>query len=231
MKYAIVDFRIDNEEEQNLRKLGLDIIKCPPCKKLYDSICGHPDILTFFINNKKAVVHKDIDTDFIKKLNSINVEVLLSKNSLSDSYPRDVILNALNLPDFFVHKLKYTDPTVINNIENKKLINVNQGYTKCSCAVICKDAIITSDISISRALKNESIDVLLIPPGDILLPGLDYGFIGGSCGAFDNYVVFFGNLKYYSYGSEVLKFLEKHNMKPVFLRDGKLIDRGSIFFI
>jgi len=73
---------------------------------------------------------------------------------------------------------------------------------------------------------------LLLPPGDIELPGLNYGFIGGSCGLLDEkYLVFYGNLKNYKYGSEVLAFLDKYNITPIYLSDSNLIDRGSIFFL
>ena len=49
-------------------------------------------------------------------------------------------------------------------------------------AVVSNKAIITSDKVIAHEAKKVDLDVLLIPPGDIILPGLDYGFIGGCCG-------------------------------------------------
>lgn len=68
----------------------------------------------------------------------------------------------------------------------------------------------TSDIKIGKILKENNIDVLLLPPGDIILPGLDYGFIGGTCGLLDNNTLaFYGNLNTYKYGDEVLFFFEK----------------------
>ncbi|MCH3962829.1 MAG: hypothetical protein LKE46_01000 [Clostridium sp.] len=231
MKYAIIDFRTSIEEKENLIKLGAEIIICPPCRELYGEVCGHPDMLLHFIDKHTAVVHRNIDKSFIKKLENIGIDVLLSECKLTDRYPEDIILNALDLPELFVHNLKYTDHVLLNNIKNKKLINVNQGYTKCSSAIIGKNAVVTSDTGIYTALLEENVNLLQIPYGDILLPNFDYGFIGGCCGSFDDCVVFFGDLSYYSYGEKMLAFLKKHNMKPVFLRKGKLIDRGSIFFI
>lgn len=231
MRYAIVDFRINDEEKQNLINLGVEIILCPPCRLLYDSVCGHPDMQIHFIDKHTVIVHKDMNEIFINKLISIGLNVILSKNSLTDKYPEDIILNALNLPNLFVHNLKYTDKILLNNVQNKKLINVSQGYTKCSCAPVNKNAIITSDPSILKTLEGENIDILKIPSGDIILPGLDYGFIGGCCGILYNYMIFFGDLNYYAYSEKIINFLGKYNLKPIFLRKGKLIDRGSIFFI
>ena len=44
----------------------------------------------------------------------------------------------------------------------------------------------------------------------------------------NNTMAFFGNLDKYKYGTEVKKFLKKHNVEPVYLHDGGLIDRGSL---
>ncbi|WP_125152752.1 DUF6873 family GME fold protein [Clostridium rectalis] len=232
MPISFVDYRINKNEEANLKKLGVEIIKCPPCKQLYQAICGHPDMILHIINNKKIIVNKDIDKNFISKLNSFNIDVILSKNSLKIKYPYDIILNAVSMDYLFFHYINYTDPNLLLQLNNKKQISVKQGYTKCSTAIINSKAIITSDKSIDAAMKKENIDSLLLPPGDILLPGFDYGFIGGCCGMVtEKEMAFYGNLNYYKYGKEVLNFLYKYNVKPIFLSDGKLIDRGSILTI
>lgn len=231
LKYAFVDYRISKEEKYNLESLGCTVITCPPSPLLYEAISGHPDILIHLINNKKVIVHKDIDFNFIQLLENLNLEIYFSLNSLKDTYPYDIILNAVNLKDYFIHSLKFTDKNLLNNLSRKKLINVNQGYTKCSTAVVKDNAIITSDTSIYQALKSEPIDVLLLPAGDIILPGLDYGFIGGTCGKADDKIVFYGTLEKYKYGDLVLDFLKKHQMIPFYLSDTPLIDRGSILFL
>lgn len=231
LKYAFVDYRISKEEKYNLESLGCTVIVCPPFPLLYEAISGHPDILIHLINNKKIIVHKDIDFNFIQLLKNLNLEVHYSLDSLKATYPYDIILNAVNLKDYFIHNLKFTDKNLLSNLSKKKLINVNQGYTKCSTAVIKNNAIITSDNSIYQALKSEPIDVLLLPAGDILLPGLNYGFIGGTCGRIDDKIVFYGTLEKYKYGDLVLDFLKKHQMTPFYLSDNPLIDRGSILFL
>ncbi|KHO33203.1 DUF6873 family GME fold protein [Clostridium tetani] len=229
MKYLFIDGRICIEEEYNLISLGYNIIKCPIFSLLYYAISGHPDILIHVLDEKNLILHKDIDKEFIKKLKNLKFNIKLSKNSLSSSYPMNIGLNAVNLSNVFIHSLKYTDPVLMENVKNKNLINVKQGYTKCSVAVVNNNAIITSDKIIAHKAKEASIDVLLIPPGDIILPGLDYGFIGGCCGLIEkDLMAFFGDLNYFNYGNEIKEFLYKHNVKPIYLRKGKLIDRGSI---
>lgn len=232
LKYAVVDFRISVEEKNNLKDLGYEILICPPSNLLYETVCGHPDMLLHIISDDTIMVHKNTDKKFIDTLTSMNFKVVFSKNRLEKEYPYDIFLNSINISNLFLHNLKYTDPNLMLYVKNKKLININQGYSKCSTAIINEKAIITSDKSIAKALLNENVDVLLLPPGDILLPGLDYGFIGGCCGLLNKKsIAFYGDLKNYLYGHEVMNFLEKYNVKPVFLSSGKLVDRGSLFVI
>lgn len=229
MNTVLVDYRIAPEEKLSLERLNFKVLPCPPNNCLYEAICGHPDILLNKIDKTTLLVHKQMDNYFIELLAKSNINVILSHNSLGNEYPRNIILNAINLETIFVHNIKYTDLNLMEMVKNKKLVNTNQGYTKCSTALVNEMAIITSDTSIASALREENLDVLLIPSGDILLPGLDYGFIGGCCGLLNsNTLAFYGDLHYYAYGREIHNFLEKHNVTPVFLRKGKLIDRGSI---
>lgn len=231
---CFIDYRASDEEISNLKKLNLDIIKIPKCKKVYGAIDGHVDIQLNILNksSKEVIVHKDISSDFLSTLKSKNIKYTLSNSSLSNKYPGDILLNALILDSFFIHNLKYTDKTLLSFQKEKELLNVKQGYTKCSVLPISDSAFITSDIGIFNVLKELNKDVLLLPPGDILLPELNYGFIGGIGGIIDSGKLgIFGELEHYKYGDDVYKFLYKHNVEPISLKKGKLIDRGSLFVL
>ncbi|MBU3182685.1 DUF6873 family GME fold protein [Clostridium psychrophilum] len=231
MKNLIVDFRIANEEKEYLISKGYNLLICPPNNSLYEAVKGHPDMLMHILGNT-IVVDKNMDDEFIHKLVLQNYKIYKSTSTLKTKYPYDISLNSLSIGNLFIHSINFTDITLLSLLRNKKLINVNQGYTKCSTCIVNDHAIITSDVSIAKVLILEKIDVLLIPPGDILLPGLNYGFIGGATGLIeDNVLAFYGHLDNYLYGKEVLAFLNKHMVEPVFLSTGKLIDRGSIFRI
>ncbi|MBU3092466.1 hypothetical protein K2F40_03500 [Clostridium sp. CM028] len=229
MKNIIVDFRIHNEEKEYLVSRGYNLLICPPSNILYEAVCGHPDMLMHILG-KDIIVHKDMDNEFILSLILLNYKVYKSNSTLKDKYPYDICLNSLSLGNLFIHSVNFTDTNLLSLLKTRKLINVKQGYTKCSTCIVNDHAVITSDVSIAKALSIEKIDILLIPPGDIILPGLNYGFIGGVTGLIeDNVLAFYGHLDHYLYGKEVLNFLNKHKVEPVFLRNGKLIDRGSIF--
>ncbi len=75
-----------------------------------------------------------------------------------------------------------------NGIE---IVDVKQGYTRCSTAVIGKNSAITADSTIYNALTKNGIDVLKIDSGSVRLDGYGYGFIGGACTMIDDDTVAF----------------------------------------
>jgi hypothetical protein len=232
MNTVIVDYRTSEEELETLNKLNFKTILCPPCRKLYPAVWGHPDMQLCIIDKKNIILHRDMEQSFAKELSLRGINILYTHNNLNESYPQDIILNSLVLGDIFMHRLASTDPGLMNCFRTKKCINVKQGYTKCSTAVLSDRAVITSDSGIASALKNNGIDVLQLPPGDIELPGLNYGFIGGTCGLLqEGLLAFFGDLAHYAHGKEVLMFLRKHSIEPLYLKKGKLTDRGTLFCI
>lgn len=231
---CFIDYRCSKEEIKSLEKLNINPIIVPKCNDIYDAINGHVDIQLHILdkNIPHVMLQKNISTEFLKILEANKIQYSFSESKLGYSYPQNIILNAFSSSNLFVHNLNYTDKNLLNAQKNKKKIHVKQGYTKCSILPINENAVITSDKGIYKSLKKENIDVLLIPPSDILLPSLNYGFIGGTGGLIsENKLAFFGELKNYAYGKEVYDFLFKYDVKPIYLRKGKLIDRGSLFIL
>lgn len=232
--FCFIDYRTSNQEIIILNNQGFTCLKIPKCTKLYPSIDGHVDIQIAVLNKckKEVIIHKNMNENFKNLLVSNGIIFSETACSLNSTYPLNVILNALILENHFIHNLKFTDPFLSKSQNSKKLINVKQGYTKCSCLPINEKAIITSDSGIHKTLSREGFDVLLIPPGDIDLPGLDYGFIGGTGGMISkNTMAFFGSLDQYLYGDDIKKFLSKYNVTPLYLKDDKLTDRGSLLIL
>ena len=230
--HCFIDYRTTKEELVNLSKLNMNPILIPKCNEVYEAINGHPDIQLNILKNKSSnqiIVQKNISQCFKEILKLNNINYIVSKKSLSNTYPDDIILNSLILENYFIHNLKYTDENLLKSQISKVHINVPQGYTKCSILPVRDNALITSDNGIFESLKNYNFDILLLPPGDILLPSLNYGFIGGVGGMISNdRMAFFGDLDSYKWGDEIKNFLFKYDVFPIALRKGKLIDRGSL---
>ena len=228
MNISFVDYRLTEKQINLLLDEGLNIIKVPKSNNLYDAISGHPDIQLNIINSKKIILAKNSNLS-LETLNQYNIDFEYSSKELEEKYPKNIFLNAVNLKDFFIHNFKFKYKNLLKHVSDKELINIKQGYSKCSIAIVNDKALITSDLGIYNTLKKYPLDVLLIPSGDIILPGLSYGFIGGTCGLIsEDKMAFLGDLKNHSYGNDIKDFLFKHNVEPIYLDEGKLIDRGSI---
>lgn len=231
MRTCFVDYRISEIEESTLKKLGVNIIKVPKHHHLYSAIDGHPDMQINILNSNSLIISNNSSKELFDKIPNY-IDIIKSTYALEKKYPKDICLNAVNLKNVFIHNIQNTDPTLLKKVCNKNLIDIKQGYSKCSIAIVSENAFITSDEGIYNTLKNFDFDILLIPSGDIRLPGLNYGFIGGTCGLISpNEMAFFGNLENHSYGSSILQFLDKYNIKAIYLSNEKLIDRGSILTI
>lgn len=226
---CFVDYRTTENEINSLKKLNYDVIKIPKDNNLYEAINGHTDIQLNILNKNTIIINKNINLSFKELLKTKNINFIESDSTLSSKYPSNISLNAYITDNYLVHNLKFTDKKILEYCKNKKTINVNQGYTKCSILPLREKVIITNDTGIYNTLKNENFDILLLPFGDIELSGFNYGFIGGVGGIISNdSMAFFGSLDNYAFGNEVKKFLYKYDIKPIYLSNTKLIDRGSL---
>ena len=113
--------------------------------------------------------------------------------------------------------------------ENIEFIHVNQGYTKCSMAIIGEKSIITADYPIYKKLTRLGIDVLLIQSGHIELEGHTYGFIGGATGNLSkNDIMFSGKFDKHPDKENILNFLKKYRKSIIWLSNKKIKDIGTI---
>lgn len=226
---CFVDYRTTENEINSLKNLNYDVIKIPKDNNLYEAINGHTDIQLNILNKHTLIINKNINLSFKELLKTKNINFIESNSTLSSKYPGNISLNAYITDNYLVHNLKFTDKKILEYCKNKKTINVNQGYTKCSILPLREKVIITNDTGIYNTLKNENFDILLLPFGDIELSGFNYGFIGGVGGMISSdSMAFFGSLDNYAFGDEVKKFLYKYDIKPIYLNNTKLIDRGSL---
>jgi hypothetical protein len=90
---------------------------------------------------------------------------------------------------------------------------------------------ITADEGIYRALREISVNALLIKPGHISLPPYSYGFIGGASGVDTDKVFFLGDFSSHPDKEKMQDFIENLGMKIISLSDEPLMDLGGLMFI
>lgn len=235
MKYVITDYRLPKKCEKTLEAYGYSTIKLPPCPTLSESVSAHPDMLVFLGN--KLFCHGEyyrIAKRVIDKIAMITgLDLVLSDEEYSEKYPNDVLFNAVELDDHLFCLEAHTSKLIKKYVENKELelVNVRQGYAKCSTCIVDDHSIITADTGICNVAQSHGFDVLKISPGHIDLDGCSYGFIGGSSGADDENVFFSGSLELHPDGQRIIDFCRSHGKNAISLSDDRLYDVGSLIFI
>lgn len=202
-KYPCFVKEIENLGHTVIASDTVDILPFPEQK--------HADMQILPINSDIFVLNEC--TELAEKLP--NERLIFCDKKVGQRYPENILLNFLFLNNTLYGKLSAIDKNLIDycKANNIKTVNVNQGYARCSTLVLNSNAVITSDLSIEKALKNNGVEVLLISSGNIVLDGYDYGFIGGASGKIDeNTVAFFGNIENHPDYLKILNFCESHNV-------------------
>lgn len=229
MNKLFIDNRMRDIEKEKLKSLGYELIEVPTNKNLYTEISSHVDIHVCKINNKIV-----LENSFYNFLNS--EEYVRGNSSVYNRYPEDIKYNVCVLENIAIHDFKHTDPKVLELLqaESYELVNVNQGYTKCSIAVIDKNSIILNDKGIYNKLKKYNLNILFLDykPNIKLLSENGYseknGFIGGSISRINDYVFISGDLKTIDKENKIREFIESRNLKIIDFDGLDIIDYGGI---
>ncbi len=216
------------ESIKKLNSLGIRTVIINANNKLNECVESHPDVRFTLLPNKSLFCCKE-EYDRFCQLSGFNVCSI--PEEMKKNYPHDVRLNCAVIGNKIICNRKTVSTEIIKFAESRSMniINVNQGYSKCSVCIINENAIITDDLSIYRATQNFFNDVLLISKGSIGLKGADYGFIGGCTGKLDkNKLAFNGRIESHPKHNEIIDILNKYNTEPIELNSEKLVDTGGI---
>lgn len=213
-----------------LQNLGVKTLPVQPSLSLPCAVSSHADLLCHPLGGNGMIVARG-RADLKNQLESYDFRVMESMRTIQKPYPVEAALDAAR-----VDHLLFADPSVLDRSiyhfcmkENISLIDVKQGYAKCSIAIVNNRSIITSDRGIAAKALTADLDVLEIRAGFIQLPGYAYGFFGGTCGLIGkNRLAFTGDLRSHPDSNAILSFLKKRNIEPIFLQKGPLLDIGGI---
>lgn len=227
----ILDGRAGKEIKDNLKKLNLNIILTPKCLEVQNPISHHPDIHLHPINYNTIVIAPNVFDYYSNIFKNSNIKLIKGNRKLGYDYPKDIPYNIARVGNYAIHNKKYTDESILYLLNNQgiEFINVKQGYSKCSVAIVDENSIITSDRTIYEKTIKKNMDVLLIEKGYIKLEGYNYGFIGGAMGNIDkNNILIAGELKTHIDGDRILDFIKKRNINIIELKKGEIEDLGSM---
>ena len=215
MKYLLIDERMRDVEKQTLKNLGYELIEIKKSTNVYPEISSHVDIFACKIKDK-VIVEKSAYKMLKNKLNNDENILISGKTMISYDYPNDIKYNVCIVGNKAIHNFKHTDSKITQELEknNFEIINVKQGYSNCSIAVIDEKSIILSDRGLYNNLKNSGLDILFldyIPDIKLFDENGEYsqkkGFIGGAISRIDENVVVFGDLDKIDYYGNIRNFI------------------------
>lgn len=228
MTYVLVAENFPEESAEKLKEYA-EVVRTKANKNVLRGLDSHPDILVHPLPSGDLVVDRD-NYDYYKEIFG-DKKVIPSHSSLSGKYPSDILLNAFAFKNIFIHNLKHTDQVILDYYKNEgfDLVNIKQGYAKCSC-LVTNDFIITSDGGIYESLR-DLIPIYKIDHGQIKLQNFNYGFIGGATGVLGKKIFFTGDFSHHSSHEEILNIINKYNYEIEILSKDPIEDYGTIFFI
>lgn len=232
MKNAILDFRASKKCVDALLDMNFNVVKTPKLENVCEQICGHTDIMLHCTADGIAVVEETVYGYYKDRLK--NVKLIKGKAHLGARYPHDIAYNAARVGNRIFCNEKFTNEEILRYYREHeyRIVDIKQGYAKCSICIVSDDAIITSDMGICRAAEKSEIDVLLASDDEILLPGFDHGFIGGATGLLDKKTLAIcGDAKYLRDCEKIMDFCGKYGVDVLSLCDGAPLDVGSITVI
>lgn len=236
MEYIIIDPRMRNVEKNTLKYLGYELVPIQRSNNVYPEISSHVDIFTTKIGDT-LVVEKSQFEDLTFMLKKSEYNIVRGKEQIEMNYPDDIKYNVAIIGNYAVHNFKYTDKKVLKLLQEGgyELIDVEQGYTNCSIAVIDDTSVITTDKKIAERLRANNLSVLLLDyTPDIKL--LDehgryssmQGFIGGAIGKVDNNIIIFGDLEKIDRDGKIRNFITERHLQIIEFNGLDVIDYGGI---
>lgn len=237
-KFCIVDFRMRGIEKEYIKSLGYELIENRFNLNTYDEIASHPDI--YYTN-----VGDNVFCDPNRYLDGFNC--IKGVSEVKENYPLDIPYNVAVMGNIAVHNFDYTDEILKKYLEKSgyKLVQVEQGYTKCSISILNDKACIVSDIGIAKKLLDNNIDVLYVSEPDIKLlkrtnrifvdevrMSFEHsemqGFIGGAMVRLDNEIILFGDINKLINGKKIQKFIESYGLKLHYFEGLDVVDYGGV---
>ena len=206
---------------------------------MYEEISSHVDIYISKIKDT-LIIEKAMYDNIKEKVLDNDICIVRGNETVKNPYPNDILYNVCVIGNNAIHNFKYTDKKLLEIIDKKGLnkININQGYSNCSIAVIDDNSAIVSDKKIANMLQEYGIDTLYIDEKlDIKL--LDKkgnyskmsGFIGGAIERMENNVIVFGDLNKIDKENKIRNFITSRNLNVIDFKGFDVIDYGGIIKI
>ena len=212
-----------------LEEYGYTCITTEKSENVSEPVSFHADMLYLKVSENRLLV-SSCQKDNILYLKQLGYTV--DTVELSPGYKTECKLNVIVAENTVILNPK-TAVSTEELFKDKQIINVKQGYTKCSTVVIDDNNFITEDKGIYSSLISSDKNCLLIDKGHIKLEGYEYGFIGGASAYIpdSNTLLFFGDIKQHPDYNSINKFCSAVKINLDYMPEEKLTDIGGVILL
>ncbi len=223
--FADVD---DNALKMHFEDLSIKVVNVNENTLLDAPVSYHADILANYVGKSIFLVDKN-QTELCNFIEDNDGKSIIIDN-IKSPYPNDCLLNFADIGDYIICNKSILTKNIVDLLPDKQIIDVKQGYSKCSVCICRYNTIITDDISIYNALlQYDNIKSLLVEKGSVRISEYNYGFIGGCCGLIDKDILLFnGDLSTHTDFDKIINFLYDNGINYIDIKGKPLTDIGSI---
>lgn len=218
--------------EAPLHALEIESILMPDNPDIDPRLAGHADLSLLHLGRERLAAARCLEgSALVNTLCKAGASVWFPEIQYRSEYPFDAHLNLCIAGEKAILNPVTAAKEIAEYLTNTGITSTiccRQGYTRCAVCLVGREAFITSDKGIARALERAGMEVLLISQGFIRLEGYPYGFIGGASFQISSgQLAFTGRLDRHPDCDRILRFLHKQHVEPVFLTSEPAFDIGS----
>ncbi|NPV00102.1 MAG: hypothetical protein HPY53_01855 [Brevinematales bacterium] len=225
----LIDARADDAAKEALRNYG-KVVEFMTKDIVYPAISGHPDLF-FCQAGREIIAAPNTPKFYLKTLENEGILFRTGYRNVGAEYPWTAAYNCVVSGDVLIHRGDITDRAILDFWGAGKIINVQQGYTRCSLLPLGGGRFITSDRGIEKMLTGAGFDVLYVSPEGVALDGFPHGFIGGAMGCYGGRVFLAGSADSIPEGETLRRFIRGAGCELNEINGGVIRDLGGILFI
>lgn len=220
---------------QTLLSMGISVTDTIKIDKLPIYERKHADMQVLPLDDENVFLLKE-SSQLAPVLSEHYSNVVVCKDELIRTYPFNTALNCAVVQNNIFCRTDFVYDEFLWTAEDFgfKIIDTQNGYAKCSTAIVSENAIITDSDDIGKRAEEETnLDVLKIPYGGIKLLETNRGYIGGCCFKLQKDILCFtGKISNHPHYDKIKSFCLNHGVFLEELSDEELpVDIGGAVII
>jgi hypothetical protein len=210
---------------------GFSVIIVPNTPFVDPRVAAHAD-LQIFTAGGMVFTHRDFSAQCEEKIRAY-AAVVRCDTILSSVYPGDCPFNIAftGTHALCMEKILPVEIAAFFRDNDITVIDIPQGYARCSVVIVDANSIITEDAGIHHAATRAGLDTLLVRRGHVPLAGFPYGFIGGATGTFYDSIYCTGRFDSHPDRDAIESFIAEKGKTLTFCTSALIRDIGSILFV